>query len=631
MPKRVLGFNYIKTLGFSSPNNKKFLVRIAILIAGLVIAAVFHLRIAPAGLALMLEYPLRDIVVKTLSGRSVPEEVVLVDIDELSIKERGGWPWSRSDLSYLSQTLLNDYNAKIVAFDIVLPEARDEIGDRRLLQLAEERKIVLSQVFDYVKRDTPIKTGELAFGHSIIANPGADAILATGFIGNHSGLSQAPCVGNIGFIPDEDGKLRRIIHLTSFNTRIFLSLAYEIAACIGLAPNKTPSAVALLRFDIAQEQWAVIPALDFFRVPLGSVQSDPLKTLVQQKIVIVGSSALGLSDRIATPLSSSTSGMFVHAQALSEILASKRSIPPELSTPISLITQLAIVLAFGLALIRFEKPAYLWFSLATICLVWLGLITWQILAGSHLNQSAALWAFLIFGLFLMPFEWFSTRKKVRYVSSMLERYVSKKIFSEVMLIEDISLLKPKTAEITVLVVDMVAYAKTVSSQSLEVAAEMTRDFIAEITDPVWQCEGTIDRYTGDGLIAFWGAPIEQKSHAELALQAAALIQQRIAALNIEKLSKLERPQISIRIGIASGVAIVGDFGTKERANYTAVGNCINMASRLESKAKELNMSILVSQSTAMLVNYRDLREVQSVELRGLGMTTLYTLSSSMTR
>ena len=69
----MLGFNYIKTLGFSSPNNKKFLVRIAILIAGLVIAAVFHLRIAPAGLALMLEYPLRDIVVKTLSGRSVPE------------------------------------------------------------------------------------------------------------------------------------------------------------------------------------------------------------------------------------------------------------------------------------------------------------------------------------------------------------------------------------------------------------------------------------------------------------------------------------------------------------------------------------------------------------------------------
>lgn len=627
----MLGFNYIKTLGFSSPNNKKFLVRIAILIAGLVIAAVFHLRIAPAGLALMLEYPLRDIVVKTLSGRSVPEEVVLVDIDELSIRERGGWPWSRSDLSYLSQTLLNDYNAKIVAFDIVLPEARDEIGDRRLLQLAQERKIVLSQVFDYVKRDTPIKTGELAFGHSITANPGADAILATGFIGNHSGLSQAPCVGNIGFIPDEDGKLRRIIHLTSFNTRIFLSLAYEIAACIGLAPNKTPSAVALLRFDIAQEQWTVIPALDFFRVPLGSVQSDPLKSLVQQKIVIVGSSALGLSDRIATPLSSSTSGMFVHAQALSEILASKRSIPPELSTPISLIAQVVIVLAFGLALIRFEKPTYLWFSLATICLVWLGLITWQILAGSHLNQSAALWAFLIFGLFLMPFEWFSTRKKVRYVSSMLERYVSKKIFSEVMLIEDILLLKPKTAEITVLVVDMVAYAKTVSSQSLEVAAEMTRDFIAEITDPVWQCEGTIDRYTGDGLIAFWGAPIEQKSHAELALQAAALIQQRIAALNIEKLSKLERPQISIRIGIASGVAIVGDFGTKERANYTAVGNCINMASRLESKAKELNMSILVSQSTAMLVNYKDLREVQSVELRGLGMTTLYTLSSSMTR
>jgi len=178
---------------------------------------------------------------------------------------------------------------------------------------------------------------------------------------------------------------------------------------------------------------------------------------------------------------------------------------------------------------------------------------------------------------------------------------------------------------------MVAYAKTVSSQSLEVAAEMTRDFIAEITDPVWQCEGTIDRYTGDGLIAFWGAPIEQKNHAELALQAAALIQRRIAALNVKKLSQLRRPQLSIRIGIASGVAIVGDFGTKERANYTAVGNCINMASRLESKAKELDMSILISQSTAILANYAGLREIQSVELRGLGVTTIYTLSSEITQ
>lgn len=631
MPRRVLGFNYIKTLGSSSTNNHKFFLRIAILTAGLMITAAFHLRITPASLAPMLEYPLRDMIVKMLSGQSVPEEVVLVDIDELSIKERGGWPWSRSDLSYLAQTLLDDYNAKIVAFDIVLPEPKDEIGDRRLLQLAHEKKIVLSQVFDYVKRDTPIKTGELAFGHSIIDDLAADAVLATGFIGNHSGLSQAPCVGNIGFVPDEDGKLRRIIHSTRFNTRIFSSLAYEIAECIGVAPNKSSSAVALLRFDIAQEQWEVIPALDFFRVSLGSAQSDLLKNLIQRKIVIVGSSALGLSDRIATPLSSSTSGMFVHAQALSEILASNRSTLLVLSTPISLMVQIAIVLAFGLALIRFEKLVYLWFSLAAICSLWFGFITWQTQAGSHLNPSAALWAFLFFGLFLMPFEWFSTRKKVRYVSSMLERYVSKKIFSEVMRIEDLSLLMPKTAEITVLVVDMVAYAKTVSSQSLEVAAEMTRDFIAEITDPVWQYEGTIDRYTGDGLIAFWGAPIEQKNHAELALQAAALIQRRIAALNVKKLSQLRRPQLSIRIGIASGVAIVGDFGTKERANYTAVGNCINMASRLESKAKELDMSILISQSTAILANYAGLREIQSVELRGLGVTTIYTLSSEITQ
>jgi adenylate cyclase len=213
------------------------------------------------------------------------------------------------------------------------------------------------------------------------------------------------------------------------------------------------------------------------------------------------------------------------------------------------------------------------------------------------------------------------------VSSLLERYVSTKILSQVMSIEDLSVLSPKTAEITVLVVDMVSYSQTVSSQPLEVAAQMTRDYIAEITEPIWQCEGTIDRYTGDGLIAFWGAPIFQKNHAELALHAAELIQARIDKLNETSLRPQARPEISVRIGVASGVAIVGDFGTNRRANYTAVGTCINMAARLEATAKGLDTNILVSESTARLVEFHNLRHIERIDIRGIGLTNIFTLGS----
>jgi len=594
---------------------------------GLVVTVYVHFQPSHTSLISILEYPLRDTVLRTLSGRSPPSEIVLVDIDELSIRERGGWPWSRSDLATLASLIISNLNAKIIAFDIVLPQPRDKSGDRNLLRMAEERKLVLSQVFDYVKRPMPIATGTLAMGSSTEAGSNSVGIPATGIIGNHLGLSSAPCVGNIGFIPDNDGKLRRVIHLTQFESRVFSSLSLELITCLGVVRQPIVEASSNLRFDRTPDSWIVIQARDVFRIPLDLELAIALKTIFEQKIVIVGSSALGLSDRIATPLSSSTSGMFVHAQALSEMMDAKTDRQAPISAPLSTLLHLAVVFFVGIALVKIEKQLALWISLLAIFTLWAILVVWQIKAGSHLNQSASVWAFLIFAFILSPYEWVSARRKIRYVSSLLERYVSTKILSQVMSIEDLSVLSPKTAEITVLVVDMVSYSQTVSSQPLEVAAQMTRDYIAEITEPIWQCEGTIDRYTGDGLIAFWGAPIFQKNHAELALHAAELIQARIDKLNETSLRPQARPEISVRIGVASGVAIVGDFGTNRRANYTAVGTCINMAARLEATAKDLDTNILVSESTARLVEFHNLRHIERIDIRGIGLTNVFTLGS----
>jgi adenylate cyclase len=142
------------------------------------------------------------------------------------------------------------------------------------------------------------------------------------------------------------------------------------------------------------------------------------------------------------------------------------------------------------------------------------------------------------------------------------------------------------------VADMEGYTRATSSLTLEQAAELTKDFLACLTRPVLGWQGTLDKYTGDGLVAFWGAPLPCPDQADRAVSAALAILVEVEALNKRRAKDGLMP-VQVRIGIESGSALVGDLGTAFRSTYTAVGDCINFASRLEAAARYLPTQLVI--------------------------------------
>jgi adenylate cyclase len=322
--------------------------------------------------------------------------------------------------------------------------------------------------------------------------------------------------------------------------------------------------------------------------------------------------------------------MFVHAQALSELMYPRIPLSSAWSELVTVAVQIAIVLAFALSVVRSRSLAALLVFSALVLVFWVMVFFIQIDANNQHLLTSGLWGIGFLALTLIPLEWSQARAQSRARAKILARYVSTPVLRDLLKEQNFDPLIPRSAEITVLVADMVSYSQTVAEQPLDGAATMTKEFLEAITEPIWSLRGTLDRYTGDGLIAFWGAPISVPNHAELAIKAAAHMLTRIEELN-QRNSHRGLPHVQVRIGIASGSAMVGDFGTDMRASYTAVGTCINMASRLEAAAKNLGFSTIISESTAKAVSGEDVVLLGEHEIRGLGRLRLFTLNDSLAR
>jgi adenylate cyclase len=201
--------------------------------------------------------------------------------------------------------------------------------------------------------------------------------------------------------------------------------------------------------------------------------------------------------------------------------------------------------------------------------------------------------------------------------------VARPVLDELLLTEEHDPLAPRHADISVLIADMQDYTRITAYSTLEEAASLTRDFLDCLTRPVLEFRGTLDKYTGDGMVAFWGAPLADPQHAERALDAALAIHAAVARYNEARSKRGDLP-VRVRIGLASGRALVGDLGTTFRSTYTAVGDVINLASRLQQAARDLDCDIVASRALADSLSHRRFLPVGAVAVRGLAREEIFT-------
>lgn len=571
---------------------------------------------------------LRDHFVRLQASDKAEQRVTVVDIDEASLAVIGPWPWPRARVAALLESLLSDYGAKGVALDMVFPEPADAAGDARLASLAQHEPVVMAQAFDYVSRPVPLRVGVLA--GSVPASGSSQTAVASGYITNHAGLAQAKLTGNIGFVPDDDGVLRRFPLRTVFEGREYPSLSLALFDCcaatndIGkvgkeLAPDG--EAYARIPFSRNWSAYTVVSASDILnlRAPVA---------MLSGRLVLVGSSGLGLSDRVATPLSNLTAGVMVHAAQLSALLDEQAGIAPT-QWPGRWVAVIFSLLVATLAVYTFPRLSAVsnMALLGGASLAWLGLAYTIIPHDAYFSASGPLLSILFLLMVAVPFDWQMAQRESRQLLGTLRQYVAKSVVDELLRSKMKDPLAPVRREVTTLIADMEGYTGQVESLSMDEAVQLTRDFLDCLTRPVLEKGGTLDKYTGDGLVAFWGAPLPLAEHADLALDAAQQIMLEVQRLSLAR-QQDGKPPLRVRIGIESGVAMAGDFGSSSRSIYTAVGDSVNTASRLQALARNYPHDIIVGQGAVTCAHRHRFSLLDEVTLRGKEKpTTIYALET----
>jgi len=601
------------------------LIRLAIALAAVLLTAWPQWQASP-GQSWFGDEWLRDQYLRLQVSAAPEPRVLVVDIDESSMASLGPWPWPRARLADLVEILLNHYQARGIALDIVLPRPADADGDQRLALLAAHAPLVLPQAFDFNStRPEPLREGVLAGALPRTAAVPPDAPAATGYIGNHAGLAGAAHVGNIGFIPDADGTLRRIALLTTFEGRAYPTLQLALLSCCSgqPAPQQAGSTLARIRYQRDWNAYTVVSAADILKQAI-----DPASAA--GRYVVIGSSSLGLADRVTTPLAANRPGLGVQATVLSTLLDRQAGLAPA-PWPGRLLALAFALLATALATFALPRLSAVAGTalLGLSALAWLLLAAWIVPHDEQLVTTGPLASLLFLLAVAVPFQWQLAQRRSRSLLHTLRQYVAPSVVQELLRRDLKDPLTPRHLDVTTLIADMQGYTSHVESLPVEEGAELTSTFLACLTAPVIDKQGTLDKYTGDGLVAFWGAPLPQEEHADLALEAARDIVRRVQALSAQRVAAGFAP-LRVRIGIESGPAMAGDFGTSFRSIYTAVGDSVNTASRLEQAARDYPHDVIVGAGTVARARRHQFLLLGERLLRGKEKpATLYTIAPSM--
>jgi adenylate cyclase len=335
----------------------------------------------------------------------------------------------------------------------------------------------------------------------------------------------------------------------------------------------------------------------------------------KDKIVLVGASATGIGDLRATPFGAiDFPGVEIHANLIDNILNQKFLMHggPQV------LTDLAFIFLFGIPLgmwLAFVQPRWMAFGLLLL-IPFAGIVYWAFLHGWWLN-------FIVPSLFtLVPnvglvalYRVLIEEQEKRKVRGAFQQYVSPEVIRRVL--SDPELVQPRKSDITVLFSDVRGFTTISEALDAQDLARLLNGYLTEMTRIIFRHQGTLDKYIGDAVMAIWGAPFTEPKHGERCCQAALSMLSRLADLQ-EKWRADGLPAMEIGIGINTGIASVGNMGSSLRYGYTAMGDTVNLASRLEGLNKEYGTSILISESTrADLTNERMMiREIDFIRVKG---------------
>jgi len=656
---RLLALNAEKRLvKFSADNNSGlgFPLGIALGVA-VTIGLAFLTWLAP-NVVVRLDNTALDFQFRLRGERSPGQEVVLVLVDEKSLREIGRWPWPRN-----KQALLIDQihagEPTVLGLDIIYaePEESDAVRDiKTWLAAARQREPLPNKVLGLLEArlhaldtDQQFAQSLARAGEVVLAMPffvpesqAADSLSdTTRAVPEHlrrsefmlvkqtksaeeshpyeatdllppldTFVQQARGLGHVYRLPDHDGVTRREVLALRHGDAYYPSFALEVAR---LYLGQTREHMALLLGDGVQVGSTVVPTDQKLRMLINYAGRDLRfpwvsatdvihhripSDLFRGKAVLVGTAALGTYDQLSTPFSANFPGVEKNATVIENILHQRFLTAGLWAGPV----EFGLVIIFGLVL------TYILPRVRAVHGTILTAGTWIGYAGSVQTL------FVVKGICLpivMPtltigsvfvvttvLNYVIKERQAREIHSMFASYVSPRIVQELMKSPSKATLGGQRKELTMLFADLVGFTTFSEHRPAEEVVVQLNEYLTTMTDVIFRWNGTLDKFVGDEIVVFWGAPLDQPDHAELAVQCALEMQARLMDLQARWKTQ-GKPMLENGIGINTGVALVGNIGAEgKKMDYTMIGDQVNLASRFQGLTRTLGHPILLTEFTA---------------------------------
>jgi len=589
-----------------------------------------------------IENYLYDVRIRMTMPGTVDDRIVIIDIDEASQLQLGQWPWSRATLASIIDRLFDDYEIQVLGMDVLFAERERNASEANEL-FAESliaRDVVTGMVFkDYVADDEPEGTGALP--PAIIAARDIEGlsvpfVRADGFVGSLAELQENAAGGGFFDSPliDADGVFRRAPLVQQYRSDLYPSLGLAVAHLVLGSPavglrfaSGGRDGVDLESFQLGElnipisEQVAVYipyrgPQESFHFISAKDVLSGSAdRSILQGRIALLGASAAGLLDLRSTPVGQRYIGVEAHANLVAGLLDGNIRYTPSYADGLELVLLLLIALLTALVLPRLAAIAgFLLLAGIAAALLLLNLWLWSSFMLVVPIASLLVCTFLS-GFLHLTYGFFVESRNKRHLSQIFGQYIPPKLVEEIDASGAEVSLQGETREMSVLFSDVRSFTTISEGLDARELTQMMNEFLTPFTRAIQDHRGTIDKYMGDCVMAFWGAPLTDEQHAEHALASAYDMLRAVQDLD-EVFGAKGWPKIRVGVGVASGDMNVGNMGSEFRVAYTVMGDTVNLGSRLEGLTKQYGVDIIVNSRTTELAPAYAYRELDLVRVKG---------------
>ena len=612
------------------------------LAVAVVVAVLYMLRVGES-----FELRTQDYRFWLRGERKINPVIQIVFMGDESTKVLGKWPWRRKYHAALLHSL-SRYRPATIGYDVLFTESASDFpeDDRFLAKATKEAGNVYYPFFFTMKEEKEVKveTGpqlsieKFALNYQI---RGEDRFLQA----SEATLPIIELAANMrgtGFVnvrPDMDGTTRRVPLVMEYQGRLYPSLSLKLVSdYLGVSENNIEirpgryielkgSRPGNIRVPVdGKGQMLVnypggIESLwtsDFVQVLQSYRQAEiglePVIRLsdFEDKIVLVGLTATGSSDLRAIPFAPLFPQVGVLASAINSILNQDFLIAVPRGINVLLFLLLAIVMGVSVPRMGPVKGALFTFSLLLFYLF----LSFYFFSQRSLCLTVFYPGTVIFLSYLsiVTYQYAAEEKEKKRIKHIFQRYVSSQVVEELLTSPDKVVLGGRRREVTILFADIRDFTRIASGMNPEEVVSILNEFFTIITEIIFKYHGTLDKYMGDAVMAIYGAPIDEEDHARKALEAALEMQEKVGQLGRSLLERGIEP-ISIGVGVNTGEAVIGNIGSLQRMEYTAIGDSVNLAARLEELAKP--NQILISENTYRVVkDIVKVRVLEPIAIRG---------------